>query len=108
MWRPWAVLALIVALCIVPVAMALTHGPGQWAAGAKAATAHDHGPGHDDAHPAHDHGPQDMADHDHTTSVILTEATAVAAPPQADLWAAQSSPSGGLIRDGPRRPPRFV
>lgn len=98
-----AALMLLLALAVVPVFSALTHGPGQ--IGMK----DDHAAWHAD-HGEHwhatDHGYPDATDHDHSTTVILPAGGDLHPPPQANGWSAKVHQRSGIIRDGPRRPPR--
>jgi ABC-type nickel/cobalt efflux system permease component RcnA len=98
-----AAYVLCLALALMPLFSALTHGPGQVAMQDDHMAWHAeqgeqwHATGHDH------HG---TADHDHSTTVILPAGGNLHAPPQTDIWAAQANQLSGIIRDGPRRPPR--
>ena len=98
-------LVLTLSLAFAPLLSAATHGPGQ------AAMEADHAAWHAEQGEhwhATDHGHHDSADHDHTPTVILPAASDLEPPPPAGLRAAQATGTYGIIRDGPRRPPRLT
>ena len=98
-------LALTLALVFAPLFSALTHGPGQLAMEADHAAWHAEQGEH---WQATDHDHHSSADHDHTQSVILPTSAALEHHPGAELWSTQASQLSGIIRDGPRRPPRLA
>jgi hypothetical protein len=100
-----AAFVLSLSLCLAPTVSAITHGPGQ------AAMEADHAAWHaeqDEHWSAIDHGHHDSADHDHTPNVILPTAGAIEHHPLTEPWVTQASQLSGIIRDGPRRPPRLT
>lgn len=100
-----AAFLLTIALCLAPIVSAITHGPGQ------AAMEADHAAWHAEQGEhwhATDHGHHDSADHDHSPTVILPAAGDLDPPPPAGIRTAQATDTNGIIRDGPRRPPRLI
>lgn len=98
-----AALVLLLVFVLAPVVSALTHGPGQ------AAMESDHAAWHAEQGEhwqAKDHGHHDSADHDHSPTVILAAAGDLEPPAPQLLWTITSQQASGIIRDGPRRPPR--
>lgn len=103
LFRPMAVLMLLLSLAFALVTDAVAHGPGTLAAEA------DHAAWHADKGEiwqAEGHTHHDSTDHDHTMAVILvSQVTSVL-----DLGTAiepHDLPTlTGAIHDGPRRPPR--
>lgn len=100
-----AACVLFLALGTAPLFSALTHGPGQLAMEADHAAWHAEQGGH---WHATDHDHHDAADHDHSPTVILPAGGELQPPPQTEIWTAQGNPLSGIIRDGPRRPPRLT
>lgn len=98
-------LALTAALAVAPAASSLTHGPGQIAIEADHAAWHSEQG--EDWH-ANDHSHHDAADHDHSPTVILTVASDIEPPAPRVLWTITQQQASGIIRDGPRRPPRLA
>jgi len=101
--RPLAVLILLLSLGSAPVMDALTHGPGTLAAEA------DHAAWHaekGDVWQADSHQHHDSTDHDHAWSVILAAQDAEIFDMRAAAAFDDLPVLSGVIRDGPRRPPR--
>lgn len=98
-------LALIAALALAPAVSHLTHGPGQIAIEADHAAWHAE---QGDHWHATDHSHHDAADHDHSPTVILTVASDIDPPVPSTLWTITQQQASGIIRDGPRRPPRLA
>ena len=100
-----AAFVLLLTLAFAPVLSALTHGPGQLSMEADHAAWHAEQGEHWEAT---DHDHHSAADHDHTPSVILPTLAAIEHHPLTELWVSQASQLSGIIRDGPRRPPRLT
>ena len=100
-----ATLVLALALFLAPFLSALTHGPGQLTMEADHATWHAEQGEHWEAT---DHDHHSAADHDHTPNVILPTLAAIEHHPLTEAWPPQTSQLSGIIRDGPRRPPRGI
>jgi hypothetical protein len=96
----------LLAFVLSPVTVMPSHGAAAWIAAAEIiAHGHAHGHAHDHAHgddPAH--GRHDVTDHDHQIQALAI-APGDALPPAA-LRGLSDRRMAGLVRDGPRRPPR--
>ncbi len=102
-FRPLAVLILLVSLGLAPVTDAVTHGPGTLAAEA------DHAAWHaekDEVWQADGHQHHDATDHDHSTMIILPSQQDQTFDLGAAIELNDLPALNGAIRDGPRRPPR--
>lgn len=101
-------LVLCLSLWLAPLTAALTHGPGQSGIKADHALWHaEQGHTHESAHHG-DPTQHNAADHDHVPTVILPAASPLLPPLWREVWSARSIAPGGIIRDGPRRPPRLA
>jgi hypothetical protein len=101
--RRVAAVLVLLALVAAPVAEAATHGPGAVAAAADHAAWHGE-MGHDGPHGHHGH--HDAGDHDHSASVILPAAPALALPEGKAHRSARVRDFAGIGGEGLRRPPR--
>lgn len=102
-FRPVAVLILLVSLGFAPVTDAVTHGPGTLAAEA------DHAAWHaekGEVWQADGHKHHDSTDHDHSTMIILPSQQDQTFDLRAAIELNDLPALNGAIRDGPRRPPR--
>lgn len=100
-----AALVLLLALFVAPILSALTHGPGPLAIAAEHTAWHaEHGEPLQTA----DHDHHSTADHDHTPSAILPDGGGLERHDLTEIWSAHLSHHSGIIRDGPRRPPRLT
>jgi hypothetical protein len=99
------VVMVFLALALVPVMQAVTHGPAAFLAEADHAAYHaeqgDLWQLDDDAH-------HDAIDHDHSTSVILLAADHAEPPPSLQVRSLRHVSLAGIAEDGLRRPPRWV
>lgn len=104
--RRVAAVLVLLALVLAPVAEAATHGPGAVAAAVDHAAWHDE-MGHDGHHGHHGyHGHHDATDHDHSASVILPAAPALALPEGNAHRSERVRDLAGIGGEGLRRPPR--
>lgn len=97
----WLVL---LALFLAPLLVNLTHGPASMATAAEVA-AHGH------AHAEADHGPfagHDATDHEHQLQALPEPGPDHPAWREPAPAPGEASAPPGLIREGPRRPPRLV
>ncbi len=102
-FRPLAVLMLLLSLGSGPVTDALTHGPGPVAAEADHPAWHAH---KGEVRQADSHQHHDSTDHDHATSVILASQETAIFDMRTAAEFGDLPVLSGAIRDGPRRPPR--
>lgn len=89
-------LALFLALAVAPLFLAVEADHAAWHAEAgehRIATDHDH------------HG---ATDYDPSITVLQTVGEDRHPPRLTDRWTAQANQLSGIIRDGPRRPPRLT
>ncbi|NUB43423.1 hypothetical protein GEU84_003430 [Fertoebacter nigrum] len=98
-----AALMLLLSLAIAPVTDAVTHGPATLVAEAEHAAFHAERGGH---WSAADHTHHDASVHDHASPAILESRDATRVEIVAPVEPAKLSQMAGVIRDGPRRPPR--
>jgi hypothetical protein len=93
------------ALTVAPVTLAVTHGPGAMAAEADHRAYHaEHGHSHEIAGPDH----HDPSDHDHVGAALFASPDADVPPPPERTLRPEVLAADGMIRDGPRRPPRLT
>lgn len=97
-----AMLALIVALAVVPAGLAASHGPGAYAASLEAGAGHGHVHTWEDT----DATQHDATDHEHQTAAILPGSGHSGIVIHTVRLCGTERQSFGRSRDGPRRPPR--
>ncbi len=99
-----ATLVMVLALAMGPAVEAAKHGPAALVAEAEHSAFHaGHGHLHDLAAGYHESG-----DHDHIATVLLAAAGAEFHPVPARTSRPEGVAADGMIRDGPRRPPRLT
>lgn len=97
------VVLVFLALALVPILQAVTHGPAAFLAEADHAAYHaEQGDLWQADHDTH----HDAIDHDHSTSVILSAADDPAIPPRQNLRSLRHVSLVGIDGNGLRRPPR--
>ncbi len=101
--RRAAVVLVFLALALVPVMHAVTHGPAAILADADHAAYHAE---HGDHWQADGDGHHDAIDHDHSTSVILPGQDDTDLPPDQKVRSLRHVSLAGVAEDGLRRPPR--
>lgn len=102
-FRPLAVLLLLLSLGSAAVTDALTHGPGTLTAEA------DHAAWHaekGEAWPAQGHQHHDSTDHDHSSVIVLASHENELFDLSTAIEPSDLPVLSGAVRDGPRRPPR--
>lgn len=92
----------LLSFILSPVILMRSHGAAHWIE-AVGVVAHGHGHAEGGVHGGHD-----VTDHDHQFQALaLADANALPRPP-AVLVRLSDSRLAGLVRDGPRRPPRQI
>lgn len=101
----WAALCFALSLAVAPAIEAVKHGPGAVSAEADHRAYHaERGHSHDIAGSDH----HDSSDHDHVGAALLASPGAEVPPPPLRTLRPGSLAADGMIRDGPRRPPRLT
>jgi ABC-type nickel/cobalt efflux system permease component RcnA len=98
-------LALFLALAVAPLFLAVTRAPMQLAVEADHAAWHAEAGEH---RTATDHDHHGATDHDPSITVLQTVGEDRHPPRLTDRWTARANQRSGIIRDGPRRPPRLT
>ena len=100
--RSAMLVVVLLSFILSPVILMQSHGAADWIEAAEVAA---HGHAHaDDGH----YGGHDVTDHDHQFQALaIAVANALPRPP-AVLARLSDSRLAGLVRDGPRRPPRQI
>jgi hypothetical protein len=100
-----ATLCIALSLALAPAAVAVKHGPGAMFAEADHRAYHaEHGHSHDIAGADH----HDSGDHDHVGAALLLVTPPAFHPPPERTRRPEPHAADGMIRDGPRRPPRLT
>lgn len=103
LWTLCAAIVMALSLAAAPAIEAIKHGPGAMVAEADHLAYHAaHGHSHDMPSGHHDSG-----DHDHVSAAVLASPGATFHAPPMRTLRPDGMVADGMIREGPRRPPRL-